>query len=42
MAACAKGVNQILALCGALQQLANQESAYLPKLASLEMEACKK
>lgn len=42
MAACAKSVNQMLALCGALQQLANQESAYLPKLAALAMEACKK
>ncbi|MCX7190429.1 MAG: four-helix bundle copper-binding protein [Methylotenera sp.] len=42
MAACAKSVNQMLALCGALQQLANQESTYLPKLASLAMDACKK
>ena len=42
MAACAKSVNQMLALCGALQQLANQESTYLPKLATLAMDACKK
>ena len=42
MASCAKSVNQMLALCGALQQLANQESAYLPKLAALAMEACNK
>lgn len=41
MAACAKSVNQMLALCGALQQLANQQSAYLPKLAALAMDACK-
>jgi len=42
MAACAKSVNQMLALCTALQQLANQESAYLPKLAALAMDACNK
>lgn len=42
MAACAKSVNQMLSLCGALQQLANQESTYLPKLATLAMDACKK
>jgi Cys-rich four helix bundle protein (predicted Tat secretion target) len=41
MAACAKSVNQILALCGTLQQLANQESTYLPKLAAIAMDACK-
>ncbi len=40
MAACAKSVNQMLALCTALQQLANQQSAYLPKLAAIAMEAC--
>ena len=42
MAACAKTVNQMLALCGALQQLANQESTYTAKLATLAMDACKK
>jgi Cys-rich four helix bundle protein (predicted Tat secretion target) len=42
MASCAKSVNQMLALCGALQQLANQESAYLPRLATLAKDACKK
>ena len=40
MAACAKSVNQMLALCGALQSLANQESAYLPKLAATALQAC--
>ncbi|MEQ1766075.1 MAG: four-helix bundle copper-binding protein [Methylotenera sp.] len=42
MADCAKSVNEILALCGALQGLANQESTYLPKLAKVAMDACKK
>lgn len=41
MAGCAQSVNQMLALCGALQQLANQNSKQLPKLASLAMDACK-
>ncbi len=40
MAACAKSVNQMLALCGSLQALANQESAYLPKLAAIAMDVC--
>lgn len=42
MADCAKSVNEILALCGALQGLANQESVYLPKLAKVAMDACNK
>jgi len=42
MAACAKSVNQMLALCASLQALANQESAYLPKLATIAMDACNK
>lgn len=41
MAACAKSVNQMLALCTALQQLANQQSAHVPKLASVAMAACR-
>lgn len=41
MAACAKSVNQMLAICGAVQQLASQESAYLPKQAKIAMDACK-
>lgn len=40
MAACAQSVNQMLALCGALQQLANQNSKQLPKLAAIAMDAC--
>jgi len=40
MAGCAKAVSQMLALCGALQSLAAQESAYLPALARTVMEAC--
>lgn len=40
MAACAKSVNQMLALCGALQQLANQNSKLLSKMAALALEAC--
>lgn len=41
MADCAKSVNQMLAICGALQQLANQESGYLPKLAAIAQDTCK-
>jgi len=40
MAACAKSVSQMLAICGALQSLANQESSYLPKMAALAKDAC--
>jgi Cys-rich four helix bundle protein (predicted Tat secretion target) len=40
MAACAKTVNQMLALCGALQQLANQSSTQLAKLAAIALDAC--
>lgn len=40
MADCAKSVNQMLALCGALQQLANQNSKLQPKLAALALDAC--
>ncbi|MDO8207916.1 MAG: four-helix bundle copper-binding protein [Gallionella sp.] len=40
MASCAASVNQMLALCGALQQLANQNSKQLPKLAAIAMDAC--
>ncbi len=41
MAGCAKSVNQMLALCSAVQQLANQNSRHLPGLAALAMKACK-
>ncbi|MDD2774547.1 MAG: four-helix bundle copper-binding protein [Gallionella sp.] len=40
MATCAKSVNQMLALCGALQQLANQNSKQLSKLAAIALDAC--
>ena len=38
--ACAKSVTQMLALCSALEALANQDSKYLVKLASVTAEAC--
>lgn len=41
MAACSKSVNQMLALCTAVQQLANQNSRHLPKLAAVAMAACR-
>jgi Cys-rich four helix bundle protein (predicted Tat secretion target) len=41
LGACAKSVTQLVSLCSALQSLANQDSKYLPKLASVAMEACK-
>lgn len=40
MASCAKSVNQMLAICGSLQALANQESTYLAKLAAIAKDAC--
>lgn len=40
MADCAKSVNQMLALCGALQQIANQNSKLVAKQAALALEAC--
>ena len=40
MAACAKSVSQMLALCGALQQLANQGSLQLTKLAAIALDVC--
>src|ERR1700747_1509032 len=40
LAACAKSVTQMLSLCGALQNLANQDSKYLAKLASVTLDAC--
>lgn len=41
MAACAQSVNQMLAVCGALQQLASQESSYLKSQAKIAMDICK-
>lgn len=40
MARCAKAVNQMLALCGALQNLANQQSHLAPMLAKVALEGC--
>lgn len=40
MAGCAKSVNQMLALCGALQNLAAQQSRLTPGLAKLAQDAC--
>ncbi len=37
---CAKSVTQMLSLCGALQNLANQDSKHLVKLASVALDAC--
>ena len=41
MADCAKGVNQMLALCKALESLAAQRSPLTPVLAKVCIEACK-
>lgn len=40
MAECARSVNQLIALCAALQSLATQDSAYTAKLAKVTMQAC--
>jgi Cys-rich four helix bundle protein (predicted Tat secretion target) len=40
LAACAKSVTQMLSLCSALQNLANQDSKYLVKLANVTLDAC--
>jgi Cys-rich four helix bundle protein (predicted Tat secretion target) len=39
-AACAKSASQMLALCTALQGLANQNSHHVPGLAKVAMAAC--
>jgi Cys-rich four helix bundle protein (predicted Tat secretion target) len=41
IAACAKSVQQMLAFCSALQQLASQESPYLRETALIAAKACK-
>lgn len=41
MAGCAKSVNQMLAICGALQQLAAQQSKHLAATAKIAAKACK-
>ncbi len=40
MAGCSKAVNQMLALCGALQNLAAQGSKLTPSLAKVALDAC--
>lgn len=40
MAECAKSVNSLLPLCGALQKLAAQGSAYTSALAKVALESC--
>lgn len=40
MAECAKAVNQMLAICGALQNLAAQNAPHLPALAKLAQQVC--
>jgi Cys-rich four helix bundle protein (predicted Tat secretion target) len=40
LGACAKSVMQMLPLCSALQNLANQDSKYLVKLANAALDAC--
>jgi Cys-rich four helix bundle protein (predicted Tat secretion target) len=41
MGGCAKSVNQMLSVCTAIQQLANQNSRYLPALAKIAADACR-
>ena len=40
MAGCSKAVNQMLALCGALQKVAAQGSKLTPALARVALDAC--
>lgn len=40
MAGCATKVNQMLALCGALQNLGAQQSSLVPALAKVALDAC--
>jgi Cys-rich four helix bundle protein (predicted Tat secretion target) len=40
LADCAKSVNQLLPLCGALQRLAAQGSSYTQALAKVALESC--
>ena len=40
MAACAKSVNELLAVCAALQRLATVDSKFLPKYAKVSAEVC--
>ena len=40
LADCAKSVTQLVSICGALQNLANQDSKYLSRVASVASDAC--
>lgn len=40
MAACAQSVNEMLAVCTALQALAAQQSTHLPQLAAIAEDVC--
>lgn len=40
LAACAKSVSDLVAVCSALQQLASAESPYLAEMAKLSMKVC--
>ena len=40
LAACATSVSQMLSLCTAMQQLANQNSPHVPALARIALDAC--
>lgn len=41
MAECARNVNQMLAVCRAVHDLAAQESSFLPAMAKIAAETCK-
>lgn len=41
MAECAKSVEQMMAACNALRQLATWNSAYVPRMARVVMDMCK-
>lgn len=41
MAACAQSASQVIAACGAMQQLAAADSRHLPQMAKLAMDLCK-
>lgn len=41
MANCAQSSSQVIAMCGALQQMAAANSKYLPQLAKVCMDVCK-
>jgi Cys-rich four helix bundle protein (predicted Tat secretion target) len=40
MGDCAKSINQLLAICGALESLTAQGSAFVPAMAKIALESC--